>query len=227
FPCLSSSHSRIQVLSSFFSSRRRHTRSKRDWSSDVCSSDLRVVREICAEGVEVHCPTDPQRPTGLMIKSHPTGSTTRVDYYRSGSAASALTPADLPEHLTEQAEVLHVSGITPLPSASAHATVVSAVRRADAAGRRVSLDVNRRSRLGSRDRLAQLLAEIREHVDFLIGGPEELTLLAPDLDGTGHAALLEALARPGRQVVAKLGPDGAAALADGRLHEARGHVVDG
>src|SRR5699024_12113038 len=24
-----------------FSSRRRHTRSKRDWSSDVCSSDLR------------------------------------------------------------------------------------------------------------------------------------------------------------------------------------------
>src|SRR5699024_11531285 len=27
-------------LSFFFSSRRRHTRSKRDWSSDVCSSDL-------------------------------------------------------------------------------------------------------------------------------------------------------------------------------------------
>src|SRR5699024_11948236 len=28
----------------FFSSRRRHTRSKRDWSSDVCSSDLgRIV----------------------------------------------------------------------------------------------------------------------------------------------------------------------------------------
>src|SRR5206468_8269532 len=26
----------------FFSSRRRHTRSDRDWSSDVCSSDLRA-----------------------------------------------------------------------------------------------------------------------------------------------------------------------------------------
>src|SRR2546421_5126806 len=26
----------------FFSSRRRHTRSDRDWSSDVCSSDLRL-----------------------------------------------------------------------------------------------------------------------------------------------------------------------------------------
>src|SRR5699024_4331489 len=29
----------------FFSSRRWHTRSKRDWSSDVCSSDLRVPPE--------------------------------------------------------------------------------------------------------------------------------------------------------------------------------------
>src|SRR5699024_3503616 len=29
----------------FFSSRRRHTRSKRDWSSDVCSSDL--LRAAC------------------------------------------------------------------------------------------------------------------------------------------------------------------------------------
>src|SRR6266513_278371 len=28
----------------FFSSRRRHTRSKRDWSSDVCSSDLDLRR---------------------------------------------------------------------------------------------------------------------------------------------------------------------------------------
>src|SRR5207249_5355656 len=31
----------------FFSSRRRHTRSKRDWSSDVCSSDL--VRHLVKE----------------------------------------------------------------------------------------------------------------------------------------------------------------------------------
>src|SRR5699024_11271528 len=30
------------LLVFFFSSRRRHTRSKRDWSSDVCSSDLAV-----------------------------------------------------------------------------------------------------------------------------------------------------------------------------------------
>src|SRR5438067_9820248 len=31
------------VILFFFSSRRRHTRSKRDWSSDVCSSDLNAA----------------------------------------------------------------------------------------------------------------------------------------------------------------------------------------
>src|SRR6266498_5514620 len=30
----------------FFSSRRRHTRCGRDWSSDVCSSDLLDLREV-------------------------------------------------------------------------------------------------------------------------------------------------------------------------------------
>src|SRR3989440_6087345 len=32
----------ILLLFFFFSSRRRHTRSDRDWSSDVCSSDLEL-----------------------------------------------------------------------------------------------------------------------------------------------------------------------------------------
>src|SRR5699024_3016457 len=33
----------VLLVSFFFSSRRRHTRSKRDWSSDVCSSDLEAA----------------------------------------------------------------------------------------------------------------------------------------------------------------------------------------
>src|SRR5699024_12175494 len=36
------------------SSRRRHTRSKRDWSSDVCSSDLNFVRYIVDEHPDVN-----------------------------------------------------------------------------------------------------------------------------------------------------------------------------
>src|SRR2546429_437558 len=47
----------------FFSSRRRHTRCSRDWSSDVCSSDLaplssphrsRVLETLCADLNETH-----------------------------------------------------------------------------------------------------------------------------------------------------------------------------
>src|SRR6266536_4012070 len=33
----------VTVVDFFFASRRRHTRSTRDWSSDVCSSDLRAA----------------------------------------------------------------------------------------------------------------------------------------------------------------------------------------
>src|SRR2546421_9194228 len=33
------------ILFFFFSSRRRHTRSDRDWSSDVCSSDLTPIAD--------------------------------------------------------------------------------------------------------------------------------------------------------------------------------------
>src|SRR5699024_11608089 len=37
----------------FFSSRRRHTRSKRDWSSDVCSSDLVRARAVCVVSSQI------------------------------------------------------------------------------------------------------------------------------------------------------------------------------
>src|SRR5690606_39714403 len=50
---------RVKSITTFFvSSRRRHTRFSRDWSSDVCSSDLGIakfVRRIKAHG-DLHNP---------------------------------------------------------------------------------------------------------------------------------------------------------------------------
>src|SRR5690606_39532386 len=40
------SHSVVLLSFFFFSSRRRHTRFSRDWSSDVCSSDLKPVSQF-------------------------------------------------------------------------------------------------------------------------------------------------------------------------------------
>src|SRR5699024_8902361 len=51
----------------FFSSRRRHTRSKRDWSSDVCSSDLETVfGPACGVGVILHHHGQPQQLLELL-----------------------------------------------------------------------------------------------------------------------------------------------------------------
>src|SRR6266536_5080216 len=52
-------HRSLNVTPFFFSSRRRHTRSTRDWSSDVCSSDLGagVAGRISAPGTEVRSQT--------------------------------------------------------------------------------------------------------------------------------------------------------------------------
>src|SRR5690606_39536762 len=41
------------VMFFFFSSRRRHTRFSRDWSSDVCSSDLAGIQGVDTAGHEV------------------------------------------------------------------------------------------------------------------------------------------------------------------------------
>src|SRR5699024_11735161 len=46
----------------FFSSRRRHTRSKRDWSSDVCSSDLKPVKNGAQQVVV--------QPSGFFSQGH-------------------------------------------------------------------------------------------------------------------------------------------------------------
>src|SRR5699024_11781344 len=43
------------VMFFFFASRRRHTRSKRDWSSDVCSSDLGDLQSL-TERAREHSP---------------------------------------------------------------------------------------------------------------------------------------------------------------------------
>src|SRR5207249_3460113 len=59
------------------SSRRRHTRSKRDWSSDVCSSDLtpgaeHVLMTINAQDAPVALPLVGARRGLLLTTEHPT-----------------------------------------------------------------------------------------------------------------------------------------------------------
>jgi 2-dehydro-3-deoxygluconokinase len=184
----------------------------------------RVIRELRAEGVDVRGIVDAGAPTGLMVKERPSAASTAVHYYRAGSAGSRLDAGDLPEDWVERAGLLHVTGITALISASARAALEAAVDRAKAAGVTVSFDVNYRSALAGATTAGPLLRSIAERADLVFGGAEELALLFPGADAETAAHSL--LAAGVRQVVCKLGADGARVfLADGEV-EASGFVIE-
>src|SRR5206468_8170599 len=50
----------------FFSSRRRHTRSDRDWSSDVCSSDLTRPRD--AAEIDTGCSSETTEEAVVFVR---------------------------------------------------------------------------------------------------------------------------------------------------------------
>lgn len=201
------------------------------WISRLGEDELgeRVAREMRAEGVAVHAPRDPERPTGLMIKSHPRAGATRVRYYRSGSAASALSPQDLPDGLIEQAELLHLTGITPLLSDAARAATTAALERARTAGVTVSVDVNHRSALASREVAAALISEVALRADVVFGGPEELALVLGESAGAEEGReeeLMRAVQDRGvGEVVCKRGADGASSLLGDEIRHVEGMSV--
>jgi 2-dehydro-3-deoxygluconokinase len=184
----------------------------------------RVTREIRAEGVDVRAVVDTQAPTGLMLKERSSASSTAVFYYRAGSAGSRLQPDDMPPGWIENADVVHVSGITALLSDSARDCVLTAISRAQAAGVQVSFDVNYRSTLAPVDVAGPLLRKIAENADIVFGGPEELKLLYPDSE---PAEAAQRLVHGGRgEVVLKMGADGAVVYSSEAVVEGAGFTVD-
>src|SRR5207237_4694830 len=97
----------------FFSSRRRHTRFKCDWSSDVCSSDLGRVRTyrggrlVAVDPFEN--PQEVRLPGGAAVTAIPIGSTEPLTLPRrnrglkSVSVLMAILPRQLNDLLRERA----------------------------------------------------------------------------------------------------------------------------
>jgi 2-dehydro-3-deoxygluconokinase len=206
------------------------------WIGHVGDDDFgsMVIREILGEGVRVIARRDPTAPTGLLVKEHRRGRPTAVRYYRSGSAASRLTPDDLDEGAIAEAGVLHLTGITPALGNGPTAAVQRAIAVARAARAVVSFDVNYRASLWSPDAAREALAAIIPQVDVLFAGPAEAALIVhgdprePDGDafaaGRDLAARLAALGPA--HVVVKLGEHGALALRDGTVEEVPAYPVD-
>ncbi|MFI1658201.1 sugar kinase [Streptomyces sp. NPDC020472] len=173
-----------------------------------------IVRGLRAEGVDVsRVHVEPTLPTGLMLRERRTADHTRSAYYRRGLAGSRLAPEDIDEQLVSSARLLHITGITPALGPTARDAVRRAVDIARQAGVTVSLDVNYRALLWSRDEAADELDFLVRQADLVFAGPEEARLLVDEAPPEKTAQALTALGP--QQAVVKLGAEGALAAIDG------------
>ncbi|MFD3704890.1 sugar kinase [Nocardia sp. NPDC058658] len=170
-----------------------------------------LTTELGAQGVDVSAvAVDPTRPTGLYVKERGAGSgaandlgadASRMHYYRTGSAASALSPADLTERaaLLDGADLVHFTGITPALSESA--TELTRALLARPRQCLVSFDLNYRPAVwGSR------IDEASEELDAHIRGADVVFLGADEAEeifGTGDPAALRALFPEPAQLIVK------------------------
>ncbi|QPP05223.1 sugar kinase [Streptomyces bathyalis] len=202
------------------------------WIGRVGDDSLgrRVLREIRGEGVDARALLDPEAATGLMLKELRGPGMSRVYYYRAGSAGSRLAATDVPADLVESVGLVHLTGITPLLSDSAHEACLSVVQRARAGGVRVSFDVNYRSTLAPADVAADVLGELVREADLVFGSPEELAYVVPGAV-TDDSVTVDELTRTldptgAREIVVKRGADGASTYTQGSVVHAPAHRVD-
>ncbi|MFD7295998.1 sugar kinase [Streptomyces sp. NPDC059897] len=179
-----------------------------------------LVEAIGAYGVDTSAVRrDLHRPTGIYFRTAGDRATAahEVAYYRAGSAASAMSTANLDLDALRSGRILHLSGITAALSGSCLGLLRELT--APRAGRPlVSFDVNYRPGLwaGSAEG-PEVLLELARGADIVFVGDDE----AEDAWGItgGPDAIRDALPEPALLVV-KRGADGAVAYdADGRHEE--------
>ena len=143
----------------------------------------RVRRTLRGEGVDVdalHTMSD--APTGLLVRDVTGTRGISVDYHRTGSAGSQLSPEDLDGDLIASARFLYVTGLTCGLSADAHSAVTVAVEMAREAGRTVVLDPNLRSKLQDLATWRELVAPLLHSADIVVGSAAELRTVTGEPD---------------------------------------------
>ncbi|MFE3399627.1 sugar kinase [Streptomyces anulatus] len=173
-----------------------------------------LVETIASYGVDTSAVRrDPVRPTGIYFRTATDRGTDthEVAYYRAGSAASAMSPENVPYEDLLAGRILHLSGITAALSADCLALLRDLT--APRPGRPlVSFDVNHRPHLwrgGEAD--ASVLLELARRCDLVFVGEDE----AEEAWGiVGAEAIRAALPEPS-VVVVKRGSAGATVFASG------------
>lgn len=141
-----------------------------------------IIRTLRGEGVDVSSiRTVDLAATGILLKETAAAGNIEVTYHRAASAGASLDVADLPDDFS-QIRRLHVTGITLVLSDSARESVLEAMRRARAAGARVSLDANFRRKLASPPALVAAFETAVGLADEVILGRTEAALAAGSED---------------------------------------------
>ncbi|MGC4397693.1 sugar kinase [Hydrogenophaga sp. T2] len=159
------------------------------------------------EGVDhTHVVTDPSAFSAIYFVTHGERGH-QFSFFRTGSAASRMTPATLPRAPIEAARVLHLSGISLAISPSACDTGYAAIDCARAAGTWVSFDTNLRLKLWSVQRARAVMSDVIGLCDICLPSYDDVVaitgLTEPD-------ALVDHCLRLGAKTVAlKLGEQGA------------------
>lgn len=195
------------------------------WAGRVGADELGalVVRSLRGDGVDTsYVVTDPDRPTGLLLRDSAMGAP-RVFNYRDTSAATRLAPGAIPDAAWSGLRVFHTTGITPALSAGAREFTGWALRRAREAGALVSLDVNYRAKLWTPERAREALAELLPLADLVFVGLDEAETLW-GLD-TPDKVADTVLAQGPTALAVKLGAEGAVGYAGGESATEPGYRV--
>jgi len=135
----------------------------------------RVRRALRAEGVDCsHLRIDEAAPTGILVRDVPGPRGGAVDYHRTGSAGSRLSPDDVDRESIASASWLHITGLTCALSEDASAAVRHAVHVARESGTKVCLDPNLRLRLRPLEVWRALVGPLLPLVDVVVTGPDEV-----------------------------------------------------
>ncbi|MDT0303716.1 sugar kinase [Streptomonospora wellingtoniae] len=134
-----------------------------------------VLARLGAEGVHCAVRTDPERRTGLYVKEPDGAGGTRVRYYRTGSAASALGAADAARVRAARPRMVHTTGITAVLSDSCR-ELVDGLLDGLAPGTLRSFDVNYRPALHGPAE-AELVLQAARRADVVFCGLDEAAAL--------------------------------------------------
>jgi len=134
-----------------------------------------AVNALRAVGVDTSCVARQGDRVGVyFLEPGASQRPSKVIYDRAHSAISAIAPGDIDwERVFAGARWFHWSGITPALSDAAAAVTRDAVRAAKAAGCTVSVDLNYRSKLWSKQKAREVMTPLMDCVDVAIGNEQD------------------------------------------------------